>query len=174
MSATGNLKYTLFNAQWDNSERDLFSRKALGFSAVGATPVSIPNNAQTALATTTVASAPDYNSASLNAATAIFTVPFAGLWEFGGNATIAASAGAGLREVNIFNNTTSTILGQQSADGGANVVYVVNVDCIARCAAGDQIQLRIFQNSGGALNSSNVRFWGVYHGQTGAPGGASL
>jgi hypothetical protein len=165
---------------FDDAERNMERRKAMGFSSTVATlaggTLSVPNNAQTAALTVTTTAAKDFASTNLSASTAAYTCPHAGLYHFVGEATFATGT-TGLREVNIFNSTTSVALGIQSVNGAADIavsnIYVVNVSCIAKCAAGDVIQLRLFQNSGGALLASAVKFCGVYLGQSGGIGGTS-
>lgn len=174
MTAVNPGKRILFEP-FSDAERNLQTRKAIGFNATVATvtggTLSVANNTQSIALTATTTAAKDWGSASFSAGA--FTVPFGGLWEFVGQATLSASAGGGRREVNIFNSTTSTVLGQQTADGSANVIYSVNVTALAHCSTGDVIQLRVFQDSGGALTASNVGFGAVFHGQTGKAGGAT-
>jgi hypothetical protein len=165
---------------YDDAERNMQRRKAMGFNSTIATIVggtlSLPNNAQTQALTLTTTAVKDFASANLSAAAATYTCPQNGLYHFFAEATFA-TATTGTREVNIFNTTTSTVLGDQLVNGAADIavsnVYTVNVSCIAKCAGGDVIIPRFFQNSGGALTLSNVRWGGVYLGQSGGIGGTS-
>lgn len=165
---------------FDDAERNMQRRKAMGFSSTVATlstgTLSITNNAQVTAATVTTAAAKDFASANLSASTASYTCPIAGLYQFVGEATFATAA-TGLREVSILNSTTSTVIGDQVVNGAADIAvsnaYTVQCACVAKCAAGDVIQLRLFQTSGGAINASNVKWSGVYLGQSGGIGGTS-
>lgn len=178
MTAVNPGKRLLFEPYID-AERNDTTHKAIGFCATIATvaggTLSVPNNAQTAALSLTTAAAKDHNSASLSAAAATFTIPLAGLWDFGAQCTYPAGGAAGRREVNIFNSTTSVVLGQQTADGAAAVAYTVQARTgPVHCAAGDVIQARFFQDSGGALVITAPQFNGQFIGQSGKPGGVSL
>lgn len=83
------------------------------------------------------------------------TVPVAGIWYFEGFLEWAsAGGGTGSRFADLFLNNT-TIIGELNSGWkpDTNAVPIHSGGAMWKCAVGDYVELRVFQNSGGSLNT---------------------
>ena len=89
------------------------------------------------------------------------TVTRKGLYLFGGYVAFAASAAGGRRNVAVAVNGTSVSINGQTALPTALGVDL-SVTTMLQLAANDYVELRVYQDSGGALNVTVARLWLTY------------
>lgn len=82
------------------------------------------------------------------------TVPTGGggVYVVGGTVEFAANA-TGYRSIGIRLNGGNTITGHRAITSSASVTTRLSTSAIYSLAAGDYLELQVFQNSGGALNA---------------------
>lgn len=83
--------------------------------------------------------------------TSRLTAKITGLYDIVGYA-IYAPSGAGLRITNIRFNGVANLAGDERGNNGAGDAVIVTVPAQFRLAAGDYVELTVFQNTGAALN----------------------
>lgn len=178
MSATDTGKHLLHKPYVD-VERNQREKKAIGFHATvtqvtgGSLSVGSGSTPADGILLTTAA-AKDYGSDSLDNSTGVFTVPegYGGLWFFGAGCTWGSATG-GVREVYVYNNTTSVILAKNGydSDAGGAATGVLSCGNVVRVAEGDEIICQFLQDTGSGLTISAPYFCGTYLGQ--APTGST-
>lgn len=89
-----------------------------------------------------------FHSTSVN--TSRLTVPAAGRYFAGGNVIFASNA-TGIRQVYIRLNGT-TYIAQIGVDAVSTDATVLDIETVWLCAAGDYVELVVYQSSGGSLN----------------------
>lgn len=115
------------------------------------TPLSVPNNAFTAIKFQTVDEDTD---SGYSASTGLYTIPFSGFWRFTCNLGWANNA-TGIRAVQIV--PSGALSGSATAwVTGPTGVFNDDANCAvdARCAAGDTVVVHGYQTSGAALNTN--------------------
>ena len=111
--------------------------------------ISVPNSIGTSLTFNSERFDTDaYHSTVSN--TDRLTAPVAGTYLISGTVRFESNA-TGVRQVTVVLNSGSPIVFFLTDAVSANVT-VLNVSTVYQLAAGDYIQLRAFQNSGGSLN----------------------
>lgn len=90
-----------------------------------------------------------------------------GKYLVGGQARFA-SAGGNQRFIRVLKNGSANVISNQNLIGSANV-STVNVNGVVSLAAGDYVELQVFQDSGGAVNVTassdfSPTFWASYLG----------
>lgn len=79
------------------------------------------------------------------------TCKTAGVYAISGNVSFAANA-TGLRELDILLNGATMIASKTVGNVGGTVATIVDVGCDYLLAVNDYVELRVYQDSGGALN----------------------
>jgi hypothetical protein len=126
--------------------------------------ISITNNTVTALTFDSERwDNGDLHSTSAN--TSRLTAPITGLYEIGGCVRIAANA-TGIRSAMIRLNGTTDIASITEPTPSAGAASDFNPSTPYQLAAGDYVELTVYQNSGGALNVTaagnfSPEFWMV-------------
>lgn len=119
-----------------------FQNRAGGFT------MSIPNNTDTTL-TSIYAGASVSQGTGISYASGVYTVSNPGIYIIQASGYWSANA-TGDRQVFVYHNSVSKNQQQQIASS-TNIGYF-NYYTVLRCSANDTISIRVYQNSGGALN----------------------
>jgi hypothetical protein len=116
------------------------------------TNFSVPNNSQTAVTFDTNRYDP-YGMHSTSSNTSRITIPtgWAGTYVISGTAAYAAVNTTGERDLNIGLNGGNSIASVTTFPS-ATIATGITITTIYRLAVGDYVELRAYQNSGGALN----------------------
>lgn len=144
----------------------------VGAKAYHSTTQSIPNNTMTAASL----DSEDYDSDTIHdlvTNNSRFTVPAGkgGKWRFGSHVMFPANT-TGVRVLQLRKNGTDTVRGSRlSEEGDTGTTHSLGHGGIdVELAAGDYIELMVFQNSGGALdigaadNELATTFWAQFLG----------
>lgn len=104
-----------------------------------------------------------------NASTAIYTVPIAGKYRVAAMIELASSAGWDrneLLEIRLYKNASlSRAMGGVYAEASNTFIKEVSGNTLVSCVAGDTLEVRMFQNSGGAILTSadQTKNWVSYN-----------
>ena len=136
-------------------------RPTPAFKAYQTVAVSIPTSVATNLAMNT-----EYYDVLNNLTAGTFTAPYAGLYTFSAGVTMNTSDMAGDNIIQIVNITGAVSHTSGLAESGSTgtSLYRGNITCDMLLASGDQVVLRVLQQSGVAVNTfpgaSNLWFSG--------------
>ncbi len=136
----------------------------VGLRASNSANISIPNNAATSLTFNTHQALGTGSTGlhSTSANTNRFVADVAGWYRLTAHVVIAASAGGTLREVTLVRSSAAIIAQQDSPPLGAGNPVAITVSALDYYAVNDWCEVKVYQDSGGALNALALANRGLY------------